>query len=136
MLGCAKILTVIKSTLLKRLETLKISVNGKTLFLRKLKKSSLCNCSLIVLVAIQDEGSIYVGPAIEALKELGTTDPILTDYRGSFALIGYSGVVKPSWVEVGQANRKQGPTELSKAIPLSPGGKNLFFFFKYLFQGR
>ena len=133
MLGCAKILTVIKSTLLKRLETLKISVNGKTLFLRKLKKSSLCNCSLIVLVAIQDEGSRYVAPAIGALKKLGTTDPILTDYRGSFALIGYSGVVKPSWVEVGQANRKQGPTELSKAIPLSPGGKNLFFFFKYLF---
>ena len=96
-------------------------------------KSSLCNCSQIVLVAIQDEGSRYVAPAIKALKRVGATDPIWTDYRGSFALIGYSGVVKPSWVEVGQANRKQGPTELSKAIPLSPGGKNLFFFFKYLF---
>lgn len=73
-----------------------------------------------VLVAIQDEGSKYVAPAIEALKRVGATDPILTDYRGSFALIGYSGVVKPPWVEQGQANRKEGPTELSKTIPLSP----------------
>lgn len=74
-------------------------------------------------MAIQDEGSKYVAPAIEALKRVGVTDPILTDYRGSFALVGYSGVVKPSWVEQGQANRKEGPTELSKTIPLSLGGK-------------
>ena len=80
-------------------------------------------------MAIQDEGSKYVAPAIEALKRVGATDPILTGYRGSFALIGYSGVVKPSWVELGQANRKQGPTELSKAIPLSPGEKKLLLFF-------
>ncbi|XP_020628090.1 uncharacterized protein LOC110065301 isoform X2 [Orbicella faveolata] len=74
----------------------------------------------IVLVAIQDEGSNYVEAAIDALKRVGATDPIWTGYRGSFALIGYSGVVKPSWVELGQANRKEGPTELSKAIALSP----------------
>jgi len=74
----------------------------------------------IVLVAIQDEGSRYVNAAIDALKRVGATDPILTDFRGSFALIGYSGAVKPSWVELGQANRKEGPTELSKAIPLIP----------------
>ena len=82
-------------------------------------------------MAIQDEGSRYVEPAIKALKRVGATVPIWTDYRGSFALIGYSGVVKPSWVELAQANRKEGPSELSKAIPLSLGGN---FFFKYLFQ--
>lgn len=72
-------------------------------------------------MAIQDEGSKYVNAAIDALKRVGATDPISTDYRGSFALIGYSGAVKPSWVELGQADRQKGPTELSKAIPLIPG---------------
>ena len=64
-----------------------------------------------------------MGAAINALKRLSddAQDPILKDYRGSFALFGYSGAVKPSWVELGQANRKEGPTEISKAIPLSPG---------------
>ena len=88
----------------------------------------------MVLVAIQDEGSKYVKAAVDALNRVGTNEPIWTGYRGSFALIGYSGVVKPSWVELGQANRKEGPTELSKAIKLSPGVDNyLQFFFKYLF---
>ena len=72
-------------------------------------------------MAIQDEGSIHVNAAIDALKRLGATDPISKGYRGSFALIGYSGAVKPSWVESGQADREKGPTELSKAIPLIPG---------------
>ena len=38
MLGYANILTIIKSTPIKRLETLKISVNGKSSVLRKLKE--------------------------------------------------------------------------------------------------
>ena len=41
MLGYANILTIIKSTLLKKLETLKIIVNDKSSVLRKLKKFSL-----------------------------------------------------------------------------------------------
>ena len=72
-------------------------------------------------MAIQDEGSVFVEEAIGALKRVGVTKPILRGFRGSFALIGYSGEVKPSWVELRQANIKEGPTELSKAIPLSPG---------------
>lgn len=48
------------------------------------------NYSKIVLVAIQDSGSTYVSPALNALKRLGAKDPILKDVRGSFALVGYA----------------------------------------------
>ncbi|XP_078371207.1 uncharacterized protein LOC144654856 isoform X2 [Oculina patagonica] len=73
-----------------------------------------------VLVAIQDEGSIYVAPAFDALKRLGATAPILTDVRGSFAFIGYAGVAKPSWITQDQQNSAEGPSEVSAKIPLSP----------------
>jgi len=46
---------------------------------------------IIVLVTIQDEGSKYVTDAEEALKRLGATDPILKDFRGSLAFVGYAG---------------------------------------------
>ena len=74
--------------------------------------------SKIVLVAIQDEGSRYVSAALDALKRLGATDPILPDFRGSYALAGYSGINKPSWVTQQQANRSQGPSEISLKVAL------------------
>ena len=74
--------------------------------------------SKIVLVAIQDEGSSYVLAAFDALKRLGATDPILADYRGSYALAGYSGINKPSWVTQQQANSGQGPSEISLKVAL------------------
>ena len=81
-------------------------------------------CSKIVLVAIQDEGSRQVSPAFDALKRLGATDPILTDYRGSFAFAGYSGDNKPSWITQKQANSSQGPSEISLTATLIRKGKN------------
>ncbi|XP_078359332.1 uncharacterized protein LOC144643832 [Oculina patagonica] len=72
----------------------------------------------IVLVAIQDEGSRHVSAAIDALKRLGATDPILTDYRGSYALVGYADVTKPSWITQQQANRGQGPSETTLQVTL------------------
>ena len=71
-----------------------------------------------MLVAVQDESSRYGPAAFDALKRLGATDPILTDFRGSYALAGYSGTNKPSWVTQQQANRGQGPSEISLTIPL------------------
>ncbi|RMX57433.1 hypothetical protein pdam_00006985, partial [Pocillopora damicornis] len=52
----------------------------------------------IVLVAIQDEGSIHMSPAIDALKRLGATDPVQPDDRGSFAFAGYAEANKPQWI--------------------------------------
>ena len=69
--------------------------------------------SKIVLVAIQDEGSRFGPAAFDALRRLGATDLILNDYRGSYALAGYSGINKPSWVTQQQANSGQGPSEIS-----------------------
>ena len=56
--------------------------------------------------------------ALDALKRLGATDPILTDYRGSYALAGYSRINKPSWVTQQQANSGQGPSEVSLKVAL------------------
>ena len=76
--------------------------------------------SKIVLVAIQDEGSYYVKSALDALKRLGATDPVLPDFRGSFALVGYAGVNKPSWIAQKTAKRGLGPSVISLKVPLLP----------------
>lgn len=76
--------------------------------------------SKIVLVAIQDEGSKYVPDAVDALKRLGATGPILQDYRGSFAFAGYAGDAKPTWISQEQQIGGEGPCEISVRIPLSP----------------
>ena len=75
-------------------------------------------CSKIVLVAIQDAGSTYISPALDALKRLGAKDPILTDFRGSFALVGYAQPSKPSWIAEEQQKRYEGPSEIFMRIPL------------------
>ena len=77
--------------------------------------------SKIVLVAIQDEGSKYVPDALDALKRLGATDPILQDFRGSFCLAGYAGDKKPSWITQQQRLSSKGPSEISVQIPFPPG---------------
>nr|XP_058952249.1 uncharacterized protein LOC131779695 [Pocillopora verrucosa] len=78
------------------------------------------NGNKIVLVAIQDEGSNYVKSALDALKRLGATDPVLPDFRGSFALVGYAGVNKPSWIAQKTAKRGLGPSVISLKVPLLP----------------
>ena len=75
-------------------------------------------CSKIVLIAIQDAGSTYISSALNALKRLGVKDPILTDFRGSFALIGYTQPSKPSWITQEQQKRYEGPSEIFLRIPL------------------
>ncbi|KAL9978633.1 hypothetical protein ACROYT_G016170 [Oculina patagonica] len=76
------------------------------------------NGDKIVLVAIQDAGSKYVSPAINALKRLGAMDPILKDFRVSFALVGYAHPSKPSWIVQEQQKRYEGPSEIFLRIPL------------------
>lgn len=78
------------------------------------------NGNKIVLVAIQDEGSKYVKSALDALKRLGATEPVLPDFRGSFVLVGHAGVNKPWWITQKTAKRGLGPSEISLKIPLIP----------------
>ncbi|RMX56585.1 hypothetical protein pdam_00002367, partial [Pocillopora damicornis] len=73
----------------------------------------------IVLVAIGDEGSLHVSPAINALKRLGASDPDVTvKLRESYALIGYAGDNKPSWIEQKSARKANGPSIISSRILL------------------
>ena len=71
-------------------------------------------------MAIQDEGSKYVKSALDALKRLGATEPVLPDYRGSFALVGYAGANKPLWIAQKIAKRGLGPSKIAMKIPLIP----------------
>ncbi len=82
-------------------------------------------------MAIQDSGSTYVSPAINALKRLGAKDPILKDFRGSFALVGYAQPSKPSWIAQEQQKRYEGPSEIFLRIPLKQSSqprKNIITF--------
>ena len=92
--------------------------NNYKCYFKTLLSYYLSYYSKIVLVAIQDEGSRYGSAAFDALKRLGASDPILTDYLGSYALAGYSGINKPSWVTQQQANSGQGPSEISLKVAL------------------
>lgn len=84
----------------------------------KILKKLFAERSKIVLVAIQDDGSTYVIPALNALRRLGAIDPILVTFRGSFALAGYAQPNKPYWVTQEQQKRYEGPSMISLRIPL------------------
>lgn len=75
--------------------------------------------SKIVLVAVQDSAASHVGVALDSLRRVGAIDPILVEFRGSYALIGTPDANKPPWVTQDQHSRYKGPSEISIRIPLS-----------------
>ena len=75
-----------------------------------------------MLVAIQDEGSLQSRPAFAELRRLGARDPISNSYRGSYALVGYAGSPRPSWVKQEQRNSGKGPSVITVKIPIGGGG--------------
>ena len=79
--------------------------------------------SKIVLVGVQDEGSLYDLSAVSALQRLGARDPSLRSYRSSFAFAGYAGTGQPAWMtkqKIQYKNRRrQGPSQITLKIPLS-----------------
>ena len=81
--------------------------------------------SYIILVAIQDEGSRHVRPALDVLRKIGAKDPILLGNQGSFALAGYAQVNKPSWVTQAQQDAAKGPSEIHIKIPRKLPRKNV-----------
>ncbi|XP_078352588.1 uncharacterized protein LOC144637397 isoform X1 [Oculina patagonica] len=76
------------------------------------------NGNKIVLVATQDEASMYASSAFDALRRLGAKDPIQAAYRGSFAFVGYAQSNKPHWITQEQHERYKGPSEISLRIIL------------------
>ena len=77
---------------------------------------ALCFLSKIVFVAIQDSADTYGKVAISALKRLGAREPIILEFRSSFALAGFAGSGLPSWVSQAQNKRYKGPSVLSVTI--------------------
>ena len=55
-------------------------------------------CRRVVVVAVQDSAAGTIGNALSELKKIGARDPIISELRSSFALIGYKGVETPKWI--------------------------------------
>ncbi|XP_035677463.1 cell migration-inducing and hyaluronan-binding protein-like [Branchiostoma floridae] len=72
----------------------------------------------IVLVAVRDESSSKAKECLTALKEIGAQEPVKTDYRGNFALVGYKGNVWPTWIQQVNLPSAQGPAQIYTKIPL------------------
>ena len=73
------------------------------------------------MIATQESASNYWHAAADALKRLGATDPILSEYRSSFAFIGYAGENKPSWIAQEQEKRAEGASMIKLKVPLEQG---------------
>ena len=73
--------------------------------------------SSIVLAAMQDEASAAASTeCFEALEMIGGKEPFQREYRGSFAIIGYKGTKKVTWIEQKKFTAGKGPAELTKTI--------------------
>ncbi|CAH1266051.1 TMEM2 [Branchiostoma lanceolatum] len=72
----------------------------------------------IVLVAVRDEASSKAKECLTALKEIGAQEPVKTDYRGNFAMVGYKGNVWPTWIHQVNLPSNQGPAHIHTKIPL------------------
>ena len=79
----------------------------------------LVHFSKIILIAVQDEGSIHLKQAFDALKRIGGYDLGFLDYRGSYALVGHAGEERPSYVKQVQSKSGQGPSVISMTVPLT-----------------
>lgn len=75
-----------------------------------------------------------MSPALNALKRLGARDPILVNYRGSFAFAGYAQSNKPSWVTQEQKERYKGPSIISLIIPLQSRQTSKKYMLSYIYH--
>ena len=85
--------------------------------------------NVIVLAATQDD-AWRAGLASESDKQaadaqltsLGATNPRPSEYRASWALVGYKGCDDPAdWKRFAEARSGQGPTEILVTIPMANG---------------
>ena len=90
----------------------------------------LVHFSKIILIAVQDEGSIHLKQAFDALTRVGGYDLGFLDYRGSYALVGHPARQKPSYVKQVQSKSGQGPSVISMTVPLM---KSTFYIYLIVF---
>ena len=67
----------------------------------------------IIAIAVRDEGSQHWNAAKHAIKEIGGTRNSL-QYRSSYALLGYKGNHKMSWITEVYNLRGKGPSVIKK----------------------
>jgi len=74
-----------------------------------------------VFGAYQDESSHYFisGKCDKALEIIGGKRPFQTEYRASYAIVGYRGSPKPSWVQQRKSVFGRGPTDLNGNVKLA-----------------
>ncbi|XP_035684659.1 uncharacterized protein LOC118421465 [Branchiostoma floridae] len=72
----------------------------------------------IVLVATRDSSSRYANECLTALKEIGAQEPVQTEYRGNFAMVGFKGTVWPTWIQQVNLPSTQGLAQIYTKIPL------------------
>ena len=77
-------------------------------------------------MAIQDEGSRNISPAIPAFEKLGAIN-LKFEYRGSFAFVAYALAKGATRIAQEQQTEGRGPSEINLKIPLtqSQPGKNV-----------
>lgn len=73
-----------------------------------------------MLVAIQDAGAKKANGIYPSLERIGGVPEFLTDYRHSYALIGYAGEGKRGWTHQVQNAGGKGPSIIASKVPLSP----------------
>eukprot|EP00058_Branchiostoma_floridae_P002508 XP_002587996.1 hypothetical protein BRAFLDRAFT_125397 [Branchiostoma floridae] len=72
----------------------------------------------IVVVSVRDRSSRYAQECLVALKEIGAAEPVATDDKGNFAMVGFKGTVWPSWVQQVNLPSGQGPAQIYTKVPL------------------
>ena len=76
----------------------------------------------VILIAVQDEGRSRMTSSLEsAIRRVGGVNPVRPVYRGSYALVGYTGPDRPSWIEQVTKMRRRGPSEIMKIISSGTG---------------
>lgn len=76
--------------------------------------------NIMVLIAVHDSALASVmrnTPGAEsALRNVGAVDPVFTQLRESWLLIGYKGADKPTWIQQRYAARNLGPVSIGTEI--------------------
>ena len=79
-------------------------------------------CRKVILIAVQDEGASRMTSSLEsAIVRVGGTKPVRPAYRGSYALVGYAGPERPSWIKQVMKPRRRGPSEIMAVISSGSG---------------
>ncbi|CAB3982538.1 chymotrypsinogen B-like [Paramuricea clavata] len=76
----------------------------------------------VILIAVQDEARSRMTSSLEsAIVRVGGRKPVRPAYRGSFALVGYTGTDRPSWIQQVMKPRRMGPSQIMTVISSGPG---------------